>query len=329
MIKKIGYIILVIFSLFIAAAFIGMIKFHNAIFKEKPNYLRYTYEPKPITFNWVNDTIEAYVETKIAMVIPLKIEGLSHKFYVQFDTGSPYTFIYEKDLESLKSFGLNIKEVVNEEGQYVQDLDFELGGNRINASMIKILENYGNTFDQSDTTATINMGTIGSDFMDNRITVIDFKNQYIQFYDERPPWMTDLPDFASFDFKGRRFMLPAIIDVKRFELFYDSGCSAFGLITTKNRFEDYTNINSEEISYNANRWGDALPIHHKATDQKMTIGHANLGLERISYVDMYADIQRFVTPFTRVGGWLGNKPFLESTLILDTQKQEFIVLNKS
>ena len=41
---------------------------------------------------------------------------------------------------------------------------------------------------------------------------------------------------------------------------------------------------------------------------------------------MYTAIQPLVTPFAKIGGWLGNQPFSDSVLILDTQKQEFIIV---
>jgi len=41
---------------------------------------------------------------------------------------------------------------------------------------------------------------------------------------------------------------------------------------------------------------------------------------------MYTPIQPLVTPFTRIGGWLGNQPFNESILILDTKTEEFIIV---
>ena len=66
--------------------------------------------------------------------------------------------------------------------------------------------------------------------------------------------MTKLPKFESFDFTGRRIMLPAKIKRKEYELFYDSGCSAFGLITIKKRFDEYTDKNTAAyISYNAKK----------------------------------------------------------------------------
>jgi len=311
------------------AGLLGIRHFNNTWFKERPNYLTYSYDSKPIDFQWSNDTLGDYIEPHAAILVPMKIEGVLHKFYLQFDTGAPSTLVYGNTLKSLKKIGVDFKEIVKDDALYIENLDFMLGENQINASMLEILEDYGNSFDLNDTIKEIKLGTIGADFMDKRITVIDFKNEFIQFYNERPEWMLSLPDFKPFDFRGRRFMLPAKIDGRELELFYDSGSSAFGLITSKNRYDRYTDKNSEEIKYDVNSWGDALPIHHKSTNKMMEIGNSNLDLKRISYVDMYADYQQFMTPFTRIGGWLGNKPFSECTLILDTRKQEFVIIKSS
>ena len=329
MAKYIRYTLAILLTLLVIAGFIGISKFNHAFFGEKPNFLTYKDDSKAIAFEWANDSLGNYFETQVAMVIPVNIDGLKHKFYMQFDTGSPFTFIYEKDLISLKKIGLKISEETQNEQRYIKRLEFELGGNKVTASMIKILEDYGHTFNAADTIGRIKIGTIGSDFIENRITAIDFENQRIQTYRQRPNWMDSLPNFKPFDFQGRRIMLPALIDGKEFELLYDSGCSAFGLITTKNRFESYTDENTEVIEYGANSWGSTIPIRNKSTNLEIQIGNSNLGMSRVSYVNMYAWAQRFVTPFTHIGGWLGNRPFVKSTLILDTKKEEFIVMRSS
>ena len=41
---------------------------------------------------------------------------------------------------------------------------------------------------------------------------------------------------------------------------------------------------------------------------------------------MYTKLQPLMTPFTRIGGWLGNQALNESALILDTKTEEFIVI---
>lgn len=327
--KKIGYSLLTILIITIIIGYIGIRKFNNALFKEKSNYLEYTSESKPIHFDWSGDSIGGIYETQAAMIIPLKIKGLAHHFYMQFDTGAPHSFIYGNDLKSLRAIGLDVKEVIKDEVRYVENLDFILDDNHIKASMIKIYPNYGHSFDKNDTISRIGIGTLGSDFIVNRITAIDFKNQKIQLYNERPEWISSLTDFKSFDFTGRRIMLPVTLDNKDYEFLYDSGCSAFGLITIKSRFDNYTEESTEQINYDAKSWESSIPIRSKVTEKLFSTGGVNLKLKRVSYVDMYTAMQPIIIPFTRVGGWLGNQPFNESTLIIDTKTEEFIVINTS
>lgn len=327
--KRIGYALLVVVILSVIAAIIGIRKFNDSWFKERPNYLSYTSEGKQMTFEWSEETYGSYTEPHVAMKIPVSFEGVSQQFYFQFDTGSPTTFIYGNSIPSLKNIGVNVLVESKDENQYVKQLNLILGGNKTRMNRVEILENYGNIFTANDTIREIKLGTIGSDFLDKKITEIDFKNQKIQVYDERPKWMASLPDFKPFSFKGRRLMLPAKIMGKNLELFYDSGCSAFGLITSKNRYDRYTNTSIKEITYEGNRFGESLTLHHKDSDESITIGNDSLKLRRISYVDMYTPFQGLMTPFTKIGGWLGNKPFINSTIILDIKKEEFVVVGSS
>jgi hypothetical protein len=327
--KKIGYTLLLLLLLMLSAGFYYIRKFNNAFFREKSAYLEYTFESKPIHFDWAANSTgsEGYPEPQAALIIPLKIEGLAHQFYMQFDTGAPHSFIYENDLKSLRAIGMEIKEVIKGKERFVEQLDFELDDNHIKASMIRILSDYGHTFDRHDTISKIGIGTLGSDFIKDRITAIDFKNQTLELYNERTDWMKSLSEFKTFDFTGRRIMLPVTIDDKDYELFYDSGCSAFGLITIKTRFDKYSEENTAVISYNAKSWDSSIPITSKLTNHPISIGNAELSLKRVSFINMYTPIQPIVTPFTRIGGWLGNQPFNESTLIIDTKTEEFTVVD--
>lgn len=324
--KKVGYTFLILISIIVIGGFIGIKQFDNYLFKEKTNYLKYTSETKPIHFSWATKSTENHFEPHVAIIIPVKIEGLKHKFYFQFDTGSPYSYIYEKDLQSLKNIGLKIDEIQKEEDFFVKRLNFNLNENSVESLMMKVYKKYGNIFGKNDTIKPIKIGTIGSDFLENKITSINFKNQTIQFFDERSKEM-DENNFKSFSFKGRRIMLPVNINKDKLELLYDSGCSAFGLITSKKRYDNFTEKTVKEISYVGKRWGDDLPIHHKSSNTIMNISNEKLSLNRVSYVDMYANFQHLLTPFTKVGGWLGNKPFLDTTLILDTKTEEFTIIN--
>ncbi|MBC2846258.1 hypothetical protein [Winogradskyella flava] len=325
--KKIGYTLLILFLILISVGFYYIRKFNNAFFKEKSAYLEYTYESKPIHFKWAANSTgsEGYHEPQAAILVPIKLNDFSHKFYMQFDTGAPHSFIYENDLKSLRALGMDIKEITKGEEHYVEQLKFRLDNTNIDARMIRVLKNYGNSFDKNDTISNISIGTIGSDFIANRITAVDFKNQTLELYNQRPEWMNTLPEFQPFDFAGRRIMLPVKINNKDYELFYDSGCSAFGLITIKSRFDKYTDEKTQPIAYDAKSWDSSIPITSKTSNQLFDIGNTKLSLKRVSYIDMYTWSQPLVTPFTRIGGWLGNQPFNESVLILDTKAEEFLV----
>lgn len=305
---------------------LGIRYFNNMWFKERPNHLTFSFDDKPINFVWSETTYEDYIEKKDAILIPVQIQGYPNKFFFQFDTGSPTSIIYGNGLKSLQEAGLQLNEVDIDERKFVESIDMNLGGSNVSFKKMKVLVDYGDFFNVEDSTKHITIGTIGSDFLSQKIVEIDFKNQFIQFTKNRKDWMPN--QFSSFDFQGRRFMLPCTIDNKVHEMFYDSGSSAFGLITTKGRYNRYVSHTHKEVSYDANRWGDSMLIYHNATSKSMQMAGLEIPLQRVSYVDMYSAYQGLITPFTSIGGWLGNKPFTEYSLIFDVPNEEFAIVQK-
>jgi len=325
--KIIGYILLGLLCLSLIFGFVSIRKINNNFFKERPSYLKLSHASKPIHFKWTNQNIEGHVEKQTAMLIPVQFGGLQHNLNLQFDTGAPNSYIYERDLSSLRKLGFDINEVKRDGLRFVESLDIKLGGEPVTLSMIQIYPNYGTNFgaDYSPNT-NYTIGTIGSDILVNRITSIDFKNQELQFFEQRPKWMQELGNFSRFAFPGRRVMLPVKVDGNNYEFLYDSGCSAFGLITTKQRFNHYTDATTPIVNYNAKSWEDKIHIHSKLSDHLFTIGDTDLKFKRVSYVDMYTALQPIATVMTRIGGWMGNQSFNECHLILDTQTNEFVLI---
>lgn len=326
MLKVIGYVLLGIVVVVSIGATVIVSKFNNRFFKDKPNYLAYSYSSETIRFQWARQQFEDHLEPHSAVMMPVIIDGIPRKFYFQFDTGAPHSLIYGKPLASLIAHGANFKAEGKKGARMAKNIRLSLGGSPVDISSIAILEDYGEPIDWQDTAKTIRLGTIGSDFIDGKVVVIDFKQQNVKIYEDRPEWMSSLSGFTPFEYQGRRLMLPVEIEGRKRQLLYDSGCSAFGLITSKHRFKKYSDKNAKELTYDANSWGAKWPIHHKASETMLDIGGNDIPLRRISYVDLYGNWQRFMTPFTRIGGFLGNKPFIGNTLILDTRKEEFLVL---
>lgn len=320
--KKILIGLLILITLLLILTGIGIQYFNSMWFHEKPNYVKWDKDSISFDFHFAAGKYGDLVEAHDLIKVPVRLKGISQRLYLQWDTGSPHSLLYRRPLYSLKKQGFEWQEAKG----FLLDFDILIGNGILSADSFPVFENYGRNFEPDDSLSPIKLGTLGADIMDQKVSIIDFKNGQIDIYLNRPEEMDASLPFEDFNFAGRRMMLPAILDGKKHDLFYDSGSSAFGLITSKGRFEDYSQDESPLIRYETNSWGNSIPICHKETELQMEIGGTKLALGRVSYIDMYTPVQGILAPFSDIGGWLGNKAFLDSKLILDCQKDEFLVL---
>ena len=219
--------------------------FHQFWFKDRPVYLRMQTDLQPIHFSWSSGSYGDYTEPHDAMLIPVRLEEVDLDLYLQFDTGAPSTMLYGKSLESLMEQGLVVEILQEGDNQFVRELTMTLGGSEVRMEMIRILDGYGGDISQEESSK---IGTIGADFLLPYLTEINFRDRVIRQYLSRESWMTEQQAFESFGFAGRRLMLPCVLDGKELSLFYDSGSSAFGLITTPGRYERYSLNDGPEIA---------------------------------------------------------------------------------
>ncbi len=296
------------------------------LFQDTPNRLAFEGDLHSVPFEWSAHEMESYSEPHGAILIPVSVPGIANKFYMQFDTGSPDTWLRTGSLKSLKNHGVEFELFEKEKHTYVKQFELNVAGNRVlMKSGVTRTRDIAIDWDNPDAKNVI--GSFGADFLDQKICEIDFPAQEIRLHHNRPESLNELGSFTPFKFKGRRIMLPASIDGSDVELFYDSGCSAFGLLTSKYHYDRLTDPNEKEIAYGANRHGDSVPIHHKSSDRSISLGATELPLKRVSYAELYNFLQ---TTVGRVigGGFFGNKSLTESTLIIDAVTNEFLVVKQ-
>lgn len=330
--KAVGLLIAILFILFTA----GIIYFNNIFFVERPKNLSIVTDYKPIKFGFSSfKTPQGFTIEKAQMVIPAEIDEIPNKLYFQFDTGAPTTVIYENSLSSLKEIGLEF-DILEIDGQtFIKQLKINLGGSEMTFKMIEVVQySGGESFTEKDLRYHKRIGSIGSDFISDHLIEIDFKNYKIQFYREREEWMLNGQKFESLDFSGRKLMLPCSIDSKKQIMYYDSGCSSYGLLTTKGLYKKYAKDNSDEVNYELLSWGRAhswskpIQIYENRTDKSMSISGQNIAINKVGHVGIFGDLQGLIKPFTKIDGWLGNIPFLDYSLIFDAPNEEFLILKK-
>lgn len=308
----------------------GLAYFKHTWFRDTPNTLTIEGDLFPVPIKWSGGQYGTHTEPREAVVIPVSIPGFQHTFRMQFDTGAPNTFLRSGAVESLRERGCEL-ELFEEEGlTYFRKFELNVGGNKV---ILKPgwVRSSGAGIDWEDTEAS-SIGTIGSDFLDQKICAIDFAAMEMRLFADRPAAFDALGTFTPFEFKGRKIVMPVTIEGATENVIYDSGCSAFGLLTSSYYYDRYSDATESEIQLNVNRHGDPVHVHHRTCDQVVNFGDTELPFKRISYVNLYPTVQTLVGRLSGFAGFigvLGNETLTESTLILDAKSNEYLVVKGS
>ncbi len=127
----------------------------------------------------------------------------------------------------------------------------------------RIIDN-GESSDKNDSLKII--GTLGADILEDRKTVISFKENYIVFN------LAVIPDgfgknLTDFTFKKRHIIIPALLKGNKEKFLYDSGTSAYELLTTKRNMGRLKVKKIQKLlQKKANSWQNVLTTYTAKTD---------------------------------------------------------------
>ena len=325
--KRILVALLALFVFAVAGVFGGLAYFKHTWFRDTPNTLTVEGNSLSVPIRWSARRYAGHVEPREAMLLPVSIPGFDNTFSMQFDTGAPSTFLRSGAVNALKERGCEIETYEEDGDTYFREFQLSVGGSNVTMKAGSVSRSRGGI--DWDNTEANSIGTIGSDFIDQRVCVIDFTTMELRLYKDRPQSFSALGTFTPFDFKGRKIVMPVTFDGASENVIYDSGCSSFGLLTSNHYYDHYSDANEPEIALNVNRHGSPVFIHHRRSELTATFGDTELPLKRISYANLYPTVQALVGRFSSYAGFigvLGNETLTESTLILDGKSQEYLVI---
>jgi len=305
--KKIATVFIVILVLFLLGGYL----YFQKKFTPPENYLKVSGIAENIPLKWISSNENSHS----ALLLPIKIKGNDHIFYMQFDSGSPITVFYKKSLESIAEKFHNQAKIDIENN--LISTAFSVGNMNVLSNSFQVL-NYGEKVNFNDTKIPNIIGTIGTDLLEKRITILDFRNNRCSFKEK-----IQEDNFTDFEFKKRKILIPANIEKKKLKLLYDSGTSGYELITTKEIWQKYRTRNSTIKTEKGNSWGNILSVYSASAKKKMYIQKVPLNLSEVTYIEGTSDLQNFLMKHSGMQGMIGNKIFLNHKLILDCKNEKF------
>ncbi|KMQ64193.1 hypothetical protein ACM39_16850 [Chryseobacterium sp. FH2] len=303
--KKIALSLLIIFIITIAGGYF----YFNKKFTPPSNRLKVSGVSGNIKLVWISDGNNPYS----ALLLPVQLKGIDKQFYMQLDSGSPTTVFYKNSLLSIQerfSLAKNVKEIFS---------SFQLGKMHISSPDFGMID-YGNRIDLENPETKNIIGTIGSDLMEKRIIILNFKDTIASFTDK-----INEKGWSTFEFKKRKILLPAKIGNENLKLMYDSGTSGYELVIHKESWSQYRISKSNIKIEKGNAWGKSLTIKSSPAHQEISFGNSALKLSEVTYIEGTSKMQNFLMKSAGMQGMLGNKIFLNHSLILDCKNQKFKV----
>lgn len=289
------------FLLILTLLCLGFYFYFDQKFSPEENYLMVKNESGKVRVKWLG-------ENKNVMLLPVHFQNDSTTYFMQFDTGSPNTLFYENSLAIFK----NKNQIKTK---------FTVGSTEVSSDRFKIISMAGSKNKDSITI----IGTIGSDILDQNKTFINFKENYIVFNLSKEPQSFNNSKM-DFKFKKRKIIITGILNEKKEKFLYDSGTSAYELLTHKEVWENLKLPNSKPVVEKAQSWERILTSYTSKSNQIIKFKNKDFLLSEVTYVEGISQSQYMLMKLSGMTGMLGNKIFLNNSLFIDC-KEEKISIN--
>lgn len=274
-----------------------------------------------LPLHWNGDTLAGQWNPHAALLIPVTIPGCPHTFYMQFDTGSPYTLFYGNKLQAIHRKYPAITALRNI-GDSLGNFLFKAGPLTITARQVPVRTFDSIAIDWKNNRMPIIIGTLGTDLIDNKVAVIDYPREQLHLSDSIPAAFQK-GNTTGFHFSMRRILLPAEVAGKKTILYFDSGSSAFELLTDKATCSKLAADTSLTVRYPVQSWGKTLTANTITTADSITLAGHTIPLRHATWIEGVSDTQVNQMMKMGIGGMTGNKLFISNILVLDTRNKQF------
>ena len=289
-------------------------------FAPAPNQLLLTGLPATTAFTWWADTARGRDMAHAAVLVPVRLPGCPRTCYLQFDTGASYTLLYTESLAALQASYPNLP--FAQATDTVRNFRCALGRAQLLARWARVRPHGPHTL-PADTATPFILGTLGTDAIDGRALALDFAHRRFSLDARLPDSLTRRATFVPLAFENRRVLLTMSLQGKPRQFLYDTGASAFSLLTSHDEWNQLAQPGAPLRKVNVKSFDRTLTSYTAPTAATLQIDQTNLPLGTTTYMDGTSLTQNLMMRFSGMGGMLGNEAFNGRTVLLDVAGGRF------
>jgi hypothetical protein len=276
-------------------------------------------------FEWTSSSIGGKKFDRVAILVPMKLKNNPRTFWMQLDTGSDFTVLYQIPFSQLN---YPIQPIKGQEA--FVPLSGTLGNCPFDSFPVFMYEDFGDSLNDKKEYPVI--GSVGQDMLVGKIFVIDFPKGKFCLTDSLDPEVKSLLSQASWVNLNRRdnklFVHLQIADTSSDDFFYDTGASLFPLTTSKAMWQKLTGKKGDEksnVRMSVSSWGNKVVLIGAPVKGNLTLGTLKVANPMV-YFDKTGTIAFSSEPF-KTDGLIGNALFYdEYTVVIDLVHNRFGII---
>jgi hypothetical protein len=280
-------------------------------------------------FYWNGAIINGKKFDRAAMYVPINIKNLKEGAFAQFDLGSNNSILYQKNLTSIPEFKQlkldSLPDGNTDDGKklfVIRDANISIGKINLGKREIYGFYNYGDEIKIDEKTAVDekSIGTIGSDIVQNKVLIIDFRNETLSITDSLNTVVQSEFNFTDCKLVNNRIIVPIDINGQTKYFLYDTGASLFPMSTTKSIWKE---ISNDKIIDTLNLTNFGNPVKMLGSSSKIKVKLAD---EYLSNFTIYYESENYFDKIFKqieCDGIIGNSFFLNKKICIDYKTKRF------
>lgn len=292
-----------------------------------------------ISFSWASGEVSGKHFDKLAINVPIQLEGIPHAFDAQFDLGATGAVIlYEQNLRNyfrlypavLSKLDTSVTVFLNNtKNPVMQGVNFKLDEVIFQNHQVTLYKNYGKEIpmDSVATETTKHIGTVGAGLAKDKYLIIDYPNQRLALLDSLPEPIAAKVSFVEARVGAdNRIKVPLTISGETHHVMFDTGASLFPLSVGTDSWYKYVDA-SKKDSMEINSWGQKVYMYSAPSKVDVYLGRAKLPRTQIYSLLNNSDFDNFYKE-EGVLGLTGNAYFLSNVVVIDFKNKRFGVVQE-